>query len=330
MDVILMKQMKDYENELITILNADKSNWAKFYLLMKEIEEKQLYRELNLNSFTAWVKSFSIKNKIHESVIWNRKKAGKVYENYVLVQKEKGIEVAPLEKAKIGVDSLVLLDKISKRDKNLGAQLTEKAIQKEISREDLRNAYKTIRGDLQKNKADDKKTITLSEKAEESIIKIKETIAASKIVAALAKPRWLGEECNRKAFKGAYEQDKYKALTEFPVYTGTTSKSRRIDVLVAENLRVKEHFNLNLHGIEIKVSKSDLVNDIKYTEYAEFVNYLWLAIPEDLLEVAEIVVPKNIGILIYKNDRINIKREAETLEPLKLKESLTTLSLRLL
>ena len=69
---------------------------------------------------------------------------------------------------------------------------------------------------------------------------------------------------------------------------------------------------------------------MKYTEYAEFVNYLWLAIPEDLLEVAEIVVPKNIGILIYKNDRINIKREAETLEPLKLKESLTTLSLRLL
>lgn len=329
-----MKQMKDYENELITILNADKSNWTRFYLLMKEIEEKQLYRELNLNSFTAWVKSFSIKNKIHESVIWNRKKAGKVYENYVLVQKDKGIEVAPLEKAKIGVDSLVLLDKISKRDKNLGAQLTEKAIQKEISREDLRNAYKTIRGDLQKNKADDKrddkKTITLSEKAEESIIKIRETIAASKIVAALAKPRWLGEECNKKAFKGAYEQDKYKALTEFPVYTGTTTNSRRIDVLVAENLRVKEHFNLNLHGIEIKVSKSDLVNDMKYTEYAEFVNYLWLAIPEDLLEVAEIVVPKNVGILIYKNDRINIKREAEILEPLKLKESLTTLSLRLL
>ena len=322
--------MKEYENELITILNADKKNWTKFYLLMKEIEERQLYRELNLNSFTAWVKSFSIKNKIHESVIWNRKKAGKVYENYILVQKDKGIEVPPLEKAQIGVDSLVLLDKIAKRDKNLGVELTEKAIQKEITREDLRNAYKTIRGDLQKNKVNDKKTMTLSEKAEESIIKIKETIAESKIVAALAKPRWLGEECNRKAFKGAYEQDKYKALTEFPVYTGTATNSRRIDVLVAENLRVKEHFNLNLHGIEIKVSKSDLVNDMKYTEYAEFVNYLWLAIPEDLLNIAEIVVPKNVGILIYKNDRINIEREAELLNPLKLNESLTTLSLRLL
>ena len=69
---------------------------------------------------------------------------------------------------------------------------------------------------------------------------------------------------------------------------------------------------------------------MKYAEYAEFVNYLWLAIPEELLEVAEILVPKNIGILIYKNDRINIQREAEILNPLKINESLTTLSLRLL
>lgn len=324
-----MKPMKEYENELITILNSDKNNWTKFYILMKEIEEKQLYKELNLNSFTAWVKSFSIKNKIHESVIWNRKKAGKVYENYVSIQKDKGLEVAPVERAQIGVDSLVLLDKIAKRDNKLGAELTEKAIQKEITREDLRNAYKTIRGDLHKNKVDNKLS-TLSEKAEESIIKIKETITASKIVAALSKPRWLGEECSRKAFKSAYEQDKYKTLTEFPVYTGTTSKSRRIDVLVAENLRVKEHFNLNIHGIEIKVSKSDLVNDMKYSEYAEFVNYLWLAIPSDLLEVSETIAPKNIGILIYKNDKIEIQREAERLNPLKLNESLTTLSLRLL
>lgn len=325
-----MKPMKEYENELIVILNADKNNWTRFYLLMKDIEEKQLYKELNLNSFTAWVKTFSIKNKIHESVIWNRKKAGKVYENYISVQKDKGIEVAPIEKAQIGVDSLVLLDKIAKRDNNLGAELTQKAIQKEITREDLRNVYKTVRGDLLKNKVDNDKPFTLSEKAQESIIKIKETITASKIVAVLSKPNWLGEKCSRKAFKGAYEQDKFKALTEFPVYTGTTAKSRRIDVLVAENLRVKEHFNLNLHGIEIKVSKSDLVNDMKYSEYAEFVNYLWLAIPSDSLAVAETIAPKNIGILIYKNDKVEIQREAEGLNPLKLNESLTTLSLRLL
>ena len=69
---------------------------------------------------------------------------------------------------------------------------------------------------------------------------------------------------------------------------------------------------------------------MKYSEYAEFVNYLWLAIPADLLEVTETIAPKNIGIIIYKNDKIEIQREAERLNPLRLNESLTTLSLRLL
>lgn len=324
-----MKPISEYENELVTILNSDKNNWTKFYLLMKEIEDRQIYKQLGLRSFTAWVKQFSIKSKTHESVIWNKKKAGKVYETYINVQKGKGVEVAPIAEAKIGVDALVLLDKISKRDENLGAELTKKAIDNEITREDLRNAYKTVRGDLQRNKTDNH-NLTLSEKAQASIMTIKETITATQIVAALMKPDWIGEKLERKAFKGAYEQDKYKALTEFPVYTGSTSKSRRIDVLVAENLRVEEHYSLNLHGIEIKVSKSDLVNDMKYSEYGEFVNYLWLAIPLSLVEVAKVNAPTMIGIIVYEKNKIEIYREASKLDPLKLKESLTTLSLRLI
>ena len=140
----------------------------------------------------------------------------------------------------------------------------------------------------------------------------------------------MGKECKKKHFKGAYELDKYKALTEFPVYTGTSKKSRRIDVLVAENITLDKHYSLNLHGVEIKVSKSDLTNDCKYTEYAEYVNYLWLAIPRNLIEVAEETAPKSIGILIFDDGKIMIHRYAERLNPLKLEESLTTLSLRLI
>ncbi|MGO4993356.1 MmcB family DNA repair protein [Clostridium perfringens] len=319
-----MRELKKYEKELETILNADKNNWSKFYLLMKEIEEKELYKEVNLNSFTAWVKDFSLKHKIHESVIWNRKKAGKVYESYAKVQADKGIEVAPLEEANVGVDALVLLDKISKKDANLGAELTQKALNKEITRDDLRTAYKTVRGDLRAAKTERK------HKEPETEIDVQETVTAAKIVNGLNHSNWLGKECKKKHFKGAYELDKYKALTEFPVYTGTSKKSRRIDVLVAENITQDNHFSLNLHGVEIKVSKSDLINDMKYTEYAEYVNYLWLAIPRDLIEVAEETAPKSIGILIFDDGKIMIHRDAERLNPLKLNESLTTLSLRLI
>lgn len=342
-----MREIVKIEKELKHLVEQDKNSWAKFYLLLKKVEDEQLYKDLGLNSFTAWLKDFALKNKIHESVLWNKKKAGKVYEKYAETKKEQGIEVAPIEQANVGVDSLVLLDKISKKNAELGAELTEKAINKEITRADLRNAYKTVRGDLKKKDNTDNKTAIevieednkLHEDGNGDIINIEantdptdntDNVTATNIVMALNSHAWLGEKEVVKGFKGRFVERKYKAFTEFPVYTGTTKKSRRIDVLVAENISIEEHYNLQLHGIEIKVSKGDLLSDTKYTEYAEFVNKLWIAVPKYLVKECIKNTPKNIGILYLEDGAIKIKRQAKELKPECLKEALTTLALKLL
>ena len=41
-----------------------------------------------------------------------------------------------------------------------------------------------------------------------------------------------------------------------------------------ENLTTENVWDMYLHCIEIKVSKGDLLNDQKYTEYAEFVDFM--------------------------------------------------------
>ena len=337
-----MKEILIYEKELKELIGADKKTWTRFYILMKKIEEEELYKELGLKSFTAWLKDFSIKNKIHESVLWNRKKAGRVYENYQRVKEEQGVNIAPIEEADIGVDSLVLLDKITNKNKELGAELTDKAINKEITREDLRTAYKVVRGDIsssRQKKQDNSKEInkinkdTLEnlENNNDDIEEVmKENVTATKIVNALNEPSWLGVAKKKRYFAGAYERDKYKSLTEFPVYTGTTKHSRRIDVLIAENLRAENHYSLNLHGIEIKVSKSDFERDEKYTEYADYVNFLWIAIPKNLIECVELNAPSDVGVVYFEKDKMHIHREAKRLTPALIKDSLTTLSLRLI
>lgn len=217
------------------------------------------------------------------------------------------------------MDSLVLLDKITSKNKELGAELADKAINKEITREDLRTAYKVIRGDIssskQKKQDNSKEDNQINKDTLEDLEnnnsdnldieeEIKENVTATKIVNALSEPSWLGVAKEKKYFAGAYERDKYKALTEFPVYTGTTKHSRRIDVLIAENLRVENHYSLNLHGIEIKVSKSDFEKDKKYTEYADYVNFLWIAIPKNLIECVEDNAPADVGIVYLK--KINV------------------------
>lgn len=333
-----MRKIVKIQKELKQLVEQDKNSWARFYTLMKKVEDEQLYKELNLNSFTAWVKKFAMDNKIHESVLWNKKKAGKVYERYVETKQKQGIEVAPIKEANVGVDSLVLLDKISKKNADLGAELTEKAINKEITRADLRNAYKTVRGDLKKdtgNKVIEKYKV-LQENGNDDTIKAEPkeentaNVTATNIVMALNNHTWLGKKEEVTGFKGRFVERKYRALTEFPVYPGTTKKSRRIDVLVAENIKAKEHYNINLHGIEIKVAKWDFLNDTKYTEYAEFVDRLWIAIPESLLDVCTENTPKGVGILIFKDGKIEIKREAKKIKPDRKQEALTTLALKLL
>lgn len=335
-----MREIIKIQKELKHLVEQDKNSWARFYLLLKKVEDEQLYKELKFNSFTAWLKDFALKNKIHESVLWNKKKAGKVYERYVETKKEQGVEVAPIEQANVGVDSLVLLDKISKKNADLGAELTEKAINKEITRADLRNAYKTIRGDLNKkdntdNKVTEKDNV-LQENGNDDIINTEskedheKNVTAANIVMALNNHAWLGDKEVIKGFKGRFIERKYKALTEFPVYTGTTKKSRRIDVLVAENIKAKEHYNINLHGIEIKVSKWDFLNDTKYTEYADFVDRLWIAIPNNLLDVCTENTPKGVGILIFKDGKIEIEREAKKLDPIEKQQALITLALKLM
>ena len=338
-----MREIVKIQKELKQLVEQDKNSWARFYTLMKKVEDEELYKELKLNSFTAWVKKFAMDNKIHESVLWNKKKAGKVYERYIETKKEQGIEVAPIKEANVGVDSLVLLDKISKKNADLGAELTEKAINKEITRADLRNAYKTIRGDLKKdtgkteikvieddNKLHEENNNTIINNIENSKKDDIDNVTATNIVMALNNHNWLGEKEVVKGFKGRFIERKYRALTEFPVYPGTTKKSRRIDVLIAENISIDEHYKLELHGIEIKVSKSDFLNDKKYTEYAEFVDKLWIAVPKGLAEVCKKNTPKNIGIMYLEDGEIKLERQAQELNPENKQKALTTLALKLL
>lgn len=329
-----MRDIDKLEQELIDIVNTDKNNWTHFYLIMKNIEENCLWKDIGERSFTSWVKNFCVKNNIHESIIWNRKKAGKVYESYQRVKEEQGVKVAPLEKSNVSVDTLVLLDKINKKSPELASKLTDKAIHKEITREDLRNAYKSVRGPIDDKAYNWNKIIVDPKNNDINNVEVsvsnKINITAPLIVNALGKSEWLGVTKVKKHFKTAFEQDKYRLFTEFPLYTGTSKKSRRVDVLIAENLTC-DSWELNLHAVEIKVSKSDLLNDTKYSEYADFGDYMWLAVPEELIDVAKEHKFSNCGILtIDDNNSITIVEQAKKVEGFLKKDTLTSIALKVL
>ncbi|XZH37672.1 hypothetical protein ACSW82_16680 (plasmid) [Clostridium perfringens] len=332
-DILETKDFKACENELENLIRTDKNNWTRFYVLMEKVEKEELYKQRNFKSFTSWLKNFSLKNKIHESVLWNRKKAGKVYQQYQQLQSQKGIETEPIENIDVSMDSLVLLDKIQKKAPALGAELIEKTMNKQVTRQDLRTAYKQIRDAEPPKKPGRKKKLTEEEEMAKQAEFNRNNANATKITQLFTSSKWLlGYETTRKAFKVAEQQDKYISLPEFRVYTGTSTKSRRIDVLALENVTVKTKLHqLHAHGIEIKVDKHDLLNDHKYTEYAEFVHYLWLAVPRELVPLAEENAPPTVGIIAVEKDDNMIKvREAEKGEPLRLLDTFMVATMKLM
>ena len=99
--------------------------------------------------------------------------------------------------------------------------------------------------------------------------------------------------------------------------------------LICENL-TEERWKLNLHAVEIKVSKSDLINDHKYTEYADFTDYIWLAIPEELVADAKETKLDKCGILVIKDNKVQVIEQAQRLDAIRREEWLSRLALKLL
>lgn len=330
-------ELINIEKELNTLVERDRQNWSGFYILLKKVEDNKLW-EGHYNSFTAWIKHFANANKIQESVLWNRKKAGEIYQNYYARKLQKQEKVADIQTVDIAQDSLILIEKIARKDPELLDELTDKAINKELKKKDLQEAYRIIKAKKDaekelKTQLEANKDISQDEKEKilENIKDLKTaTLTAIDVVNALKKNNWLDvKKEGRKSFKDFYEQDKYKVFTEFPVFAGTTRNSRRIDALICENLTA-ERWKLNLHAVEIKVSKSDLVNDHKYTEYADFTDFIWLAIPEELVADARETKLDKCGILVIKDGKVQVIEQAQKLDAIRREECLSRLALKLL
>ena len=126
------------------------------------------------------------------------------------------------------------------------------------------------------------------------------------IMAALEIYRhWIGEPIEKQG-----RVPKYKVFGEFAVDSPGTRNARRIDALVAETITAKYPRQIKLHGIEIKVSRSDLEHDDKMAEYTQYVDCFWIAIPPHLVDDAKDLAMPCWGILSVDEEKLEVVRNA--------------------
>lgn len=298
-----MDKIEKIEEQLAEMLLNDRKAWVQIYRLMDQVDQEKLYVQ-KYRSYTAWVNHLAETAKVHVSLLWQRKKAGNYYKQYEERAEKAGRQVPAMESVTISPDSVALIEKIAAGNDAVADNLMDKALAGGMSREDLRDAWRAVKTE---RAANNQKAVRKTRHDQEDVKAPADDTAvkAADIVLALNNSSWLPE----KNF-AEYIERKYRAFTEFAVRTGSSRSARRLDVLAVESYTSKKPDEILMHGIEIKVSKHDLLADKKMGEYKDFCDYFWLAVPEELQEDALSIMMDNWGLIVVRAGKAEAVKQA--------------------
>lgn len=307
------KDLRQIEAELTDVLDKEKRNWTKIYELMSRVEQEKLYEQKeNCKSFTQWVNMLAKDLHVHASGLWAKLKAGRTYAAYAERAEKRGMIAQRAEDVAVSVDTINLCATIAGKSVERQDSLLDRAIRGELSRQDLReaaraksaeSARKYEKGLFNSEKKEEVQKVQNQQNPEEQ-----QGITAADIIVALKSSSWI--EYVEKSF----ERDEYitkvrKLYAEFPVYTGTSRSARRMDAVILENISARERDEIVIRGVEIKVSVSDLMHDEKMTEYTDFCDLFYIAIPagdDELKKAVQAVMLPEWGLIEVSEGEENV------------------------
>lgn len=298
-----MKNIKMIEEEIEKILIKDKRSWVRLFELIQEVELGALWKPEHL-SFTRWIRHLAYESGVTESLIWKRKKAGEIYSDYQKRAKKKGITVPRIEDVEVSPDNFELVEKISQGNKDIKDDLMDKVLHRELKRSDLVSAWKSVKTIRQNEPGSIVKKNSHSEVGcSEDEKKI--ALSVSDIAISLTYSSWLDHfhDVNTDNFAVHSRKKVYKLLSNFSFYSSLSDRLHTIDFLVIENYTSKPH-QLNLHSIEVILTEEDLKRSFNSRHYQQHMNYLWIAIPSDLIEKIGSRISDDYGIIEIESRKI--------------------------
>lgn len=165
---------------------------------------------------------------------------------------------ALLEELNVSPDNINLVAKIAGSNNEVADDLIQKVANNELHRSDLKKAWADVKEERIRNGINPTRTSRHAEEVDKGI-SMTDTIR----LALVNSKQWLTRPIERYSDEFSHL---YKALTELAVRPGTSKSARRIDVAVIEDITnstiVGDH-DITVHGIEIKISKGDLLHDTK-------------------------------------------------------------------
>ena len=154
------------------------------------------------------------------------------------------------------------------------------------------------------------------------------TDLAAGIMLAIMESKWL------QPMRHDVSHDRiYHAFLSINANKKGNRNTRQMYALVVENITVTARNVVMLRGIDIKVNRQDLLEDIQMSGSVGGVDYYYIAVPEDseMIEMAESAVRPEWGIMaVDPSGNIKVIKEPSRLKLLRREDALSNIIIKLL
>lgn len=317
----IIPNLSEIEYEIGNILMTDNKSWVRLYRLFKIVEREELWKD-EYHSISSWVNHVARKTKSHACLIWKRKSAGEFYEEYERRKRAKGEPATPLDEIQISPDNFILIKKIAQENIQTADEMTDEVVRGVLGRKRLIELWTAIRAvkasqGIPFTKHNSHGTLATNGRVYSDLIDRRghmvlrgiypdnrKLISAEDILVAFGTPRWLEHIGGFFSAKtNSTEKRAYKQFPEFKIENRATGYSRILNMLIIENCTVPDPRDVVIHGIEVKVNESDFV-DLMLEPFTPYVDYMWIAVPEMLVESAKQLLEDDWGIIAFGNNKV--------------------------
>lgn len=287
--------LQDIEEQLISLVRTAEQRWQRIAALLIEVEAQALWQGA-ASSYTAWVQAVADKAGVHVSGLWRMLKAGQFYNQLRDEQlaATPAAEAALPELAKLespaSPESFELLEKISRAAPPERTQeLVNRTLAGETKREELRQAWLDYRPAISGNARGRRKGNSLGQAFAGQVAALE--VLRAEIVQAL--------RASQGSFLGGRSTSHQWRVQTDVTLPAALAQPIRFDAVCIE-LATPAQARPGLHGLAIRVQRSELPSEPELLAAATYVDTLWLAVPVALSEATQQLAPPGVGVLAFQ------------------------------
>lgn len=286
------RELDEATSRLVGLLADKTRGWAEIYSVIAHVEAEQLWRA-EYTSVTKWLEALARTAGVQITYIWRLRKAGRFYSAYLERQAARGQLAPEISQVAMGDEMLADLDRISEGDAARADRYIELALSGDLTKSRVKEILRatTRRRRAARESARAERSAASGAEAAKAAQVARDEAAAADVLSAIVPDAIYDpgdERLTRRLLRG--ERRVWEVMPEFPCGSATSDRVRRIDAMVITNVEGDgaagmagcPQDQVTLHGVEIKVSRSDLLRDRKHLEYEPYCDYCWYGMPETL------------------------------------------------